>query len=601
MQVFALKNTFVQDRTYYLRDEKIVLPGITTVLQQLFMSQAGTPIKRTYSSRNNTVERESEVSQPTDNNDNNLSVTPVITQMGRYHVELVPLPAANSLLVKTSREGLELVGSLIDQLDKPKRQVELSLWIIDISKNKADSLGIDWQAGYSSGNHSFFFNTSSLSAASGLNFLGKIRALTEDGDAKMVSRPILLTQENTPAIFDNNTTFYTQIKGERVATLESTTFGTMMSVLPRIGNSNKEIEMIINLEDGAEKKDDKAKDETVESLPVINRTNISTVARVSEGGSLLIGGYTREDNINAETKIPVLSSIPLIGGLFSYKSDNNKKMVRIFMLQPRLLDNTETDLSESISQNPFQPMDKKKQHKHCNNFKLLWGNVMIAPINSSIPIRQETKENNVSRKNQQETEYKQPKISEKQNYQNQLADIADDMSMVVTQFSQRYGKWLDKKANRGKSTLYITEDGSDKKLNKALLMFKKSGQSIQELLAYLRQMFPDESDLVMVLRELLRKKKLGAQLDAGIENEIARLLEGKNAKNIKAGINIALKAKTFAKLLALNPTVLRDLYRSYINLDIEPIFFFQMWMEEYDIKQCTIILTFLSQSLLCDM
>lgn len=34
-------------------------------------------------------------------------------------------------------------------------------------------------------------------------------------------------------------------------------------------------------------------------------------------------------------------------------------MVRIFMLQPRLLDNTETDLSESISQNPFQPMDKK--------------------------------------------------------------------------------------------------------------------------------------------------------------------------------------------------------------------------------------------------
>ncbi|MBG6030220.1 type III secretion system outer membrane ring subunit SctC [Proteus hauseri] len=362
VQVFALKNTFVQDRTYSLRDEKIVLPGITTVLQQLFMSQTGqtgTPIKNTYSSRNNTAERGNDSSLPIDNNENDLSVTPVITQMGQYHVELVPLPASNSLLVKTSREGLELVGSLIEQLDKPKRQVELSLWIIDISKNKADSLGIDWQAGYSSGNHTFSFNTSSLSAASGFNFLGKIKALTEDGDAKMVSRPILLTQENTPAIFDNNTTFYTQIKGERVATLESTTFGTMMSVLPRIGSSNKEIEMIINLEDGAEKKDDTAKDETVERLPVINRTNISTVARVSEGGSLLIGGYTREDNINAETRIPVLSSIPLVGGLFTYKSDNNKKMVRIFMLQPRLLENTETDLSESLNQDPFQPMDKK--------------------------------------------------------------------------------------------------------------------------------------------------------------------------------------------------------------------------------------------------
>lgn len=154
----------------------------------------------------------------------------------------------------------------------------------------------------------------------------------------MVSRPILLTQENTPAIFDNNTTFYTQIKGERVASLESTTFGTMISVLPRIGNSNKDIEMIINLEDGAEKKDDNGNDESVEKLPVINRTNISTVARVSEGGSLLIGGYTREDNVKAETKVPFLSAIPLIGGAFKYESDNNKKMIRIFMLQPRLLE-----------------------------------------------------------------------------------------------------------------------------------------------------------------------------------------------------------------------------------------------------------------------
>ncbi|WP_337240027.1 secretin N-terminal domain-containing protein, partial [Proteus faecis] len=57
--------------------------------------------------------------------------TPIITQVGQYNVELVPLPGSNSLLVKTSREGLALIGSLIAQLDKPKRQVELSLWIID--------------------------------------------------------------------------------------------------------------------------------------------------------------------------------------------------------------------------------------------------------------------------------------------------------------------------------------------------------------------------------------------------------------------------------------------------------------------------------------
>ncbi|WP_193015534.1 type III secretion system outer membrane ring subunit SctC [Proteus sp. FME41] len=357
VQIFPLKNTFVQDRTYSLRDEKVVLPGITSVLQQLFMTTDG--IKKTSMGSLKGEENNSEQQDDDVINSYQEANTPVITKIGQYDVELVPLPGSNSLLVKTSREGLALIGSLIAQLDKPKRQVELSLWIIDISKSKADSLGVNWQASYGSGKNTFFFNTASLSAASGFNFLGKIKALSEDGEAQMVSRPILLTQENTPAIFDNNTTFYTQIKGERVASLESTTFGTMISVLPRIGNSNKDIEMIINLEDGAEKKEDNGNDESVEKLPVINRTNISTVARVSEGGSLLIGGYTREDNVTAESKVPFLSAIPFIGRAFSYQSDNNKKMIRIFMLQPRLLEKAESESLGSLTENPFEPIDKK--------------------------------------------------------------------------------------------------------------------------------------------------------------------------------------------------------------------------------------------------
>ncbi|WP_239505408.1 type III secretion system gatekeeper subunit SctW [Proteus vulgaris] len=224
---------------------------------------------------------------------------------------------------------------------------------------------------------------------------------------------------------------------------------------------------------------------------------------------------------------------------------------------------------------------------------------MIGPINTSISTK--LVNNSIDKKSQQETEYKQPKVSESQNYQNQLIEISDDMSMVATLFSQRFGQSLDKKANRGQSTLYIAEEGADKKLDKVMIIFRKSGRSLQELLQYLRKMFPDESDLVMVLRELLRKKKLGAQLDAEIENEINHLLEGENGKQIRAGINIALQAKTFAKLLSLNASTLRNLYRSYINLDLEPIYFFKMWMEEYDIKQCTIILSFLTQSLICDM
>ncbi|HEJ9486422.1 TPA: type III secretion system gatekeeper subunit SctW [Proteus mirabilis] len=225
---------------------------------------------------------------------------------------------------------------------------------------------------------------------------------------------------------------------------------------------------------------------------------------------------------------------------------------------------------------------------------------MIGPINTSTS-HLINKENNVGKKSQQETEYKQPKVNEHQNYQNQLIEISDDMSMVATLFSQRFGQLLDKKANRGQSSLYILEEDADKKLDNVMMLFRKSGRSLQDLLRYLRKMFPDESDLVMVLRELLRKKKLGSQLNGEIEDEIKRLLEGEKGREISAGINIALQAKAFAKLLSLDASKLRDLYRSYINLDLKPIYFFKMWIEDYDIKQCTIILSFLTQSLICDM
>lgn len=141
VQIFPLKNTFVQDRAYTLRDEKVVLPGITSVLQQLFMSSK--EIKRTTVEPRQALENNDSQKYDEEINDIEETNAPIITKVGQYNVELVPLPGSNSLLVKTSREGLALIGSLIAQLDKPKRQVELSLWIIDISKNKADSLGVN--------------------------------------------------------------------------------------------------------------------------------------------------------------------------------------------------------------------------------------------------------------------------------------------------------------------------------------------------------------------------------------------------------------------------------------------------------------------------
>ena len=143
-----------------------------------------------------------------------------------------------------------------------------------------------------------------------------------------------------------------------MSSLESITYGTKVSVTPRIANQRKSVEMIIDLEDGAQKKEADGTG-SEDALPVINRTNISTIARVAQGNTLLIGGYTRENTRRHNDKIPLLGDIPLAGRLFQFESVKTEKMVRLFLLQPRILQQdffSDTEISGHV---PFNNENKQ--------------------------------------------------------------------------------------------------------------------------------------------------------------------------------------------------------------------------------------------------
>lgn len=341
IQLVKLEHSFVQDREITSRGKSLILPGVASALRELLDSG---PAAKT-----------GLVPQDAGQDD----IQPAETVwLGGERVRIVPLQGENSLLLKGNRNALHLINQLIRQLDTAKPQIELSLWIIDVSKNEADQLGINWQADYGTGKMKVAFNFSELNQFTGFSFFSKIRALSAKGQANMVSRPIILTQDNTPAIFDNNTTFYSKLQGERTSSLESITYGTKVSVTPRIANQRKSVEMIIELEDGAQKKDaDGAGGE--DALPVINRTNISTIARVAQGNTLLIGGYTRENTHRHNDKIPLLGDIPLAGRLFQFESVKTEKMVRLFLLQPRILQQDFFSDTEITGHIPFNYKNKQ--------------------------------------------------------------------------------------------------------------------------------------------------------------------------------------------------------------------------------------------------
>lgn len=356
IKIFKLKYASAIDRKITARGEDITIPGIATVLTNM-VGDGGKEEKTNVEM----LERNGLGSQP-DNPEKNSTQQNKIISNGTAHplVQIQADMSLNAVIIQDYRSRLALYQRLIDQLDQPRDQLEISLKIIDMTTNSLQEMGIDWTVrrevkggglidlilpGASELATTTVANTSA-------KFLASVSLLETKGQARVVSRPAVVTENGIQAVLDNNETFYVRVQGERVAELEAITYGTLLQVTPRIIRENipNRIYLDINIQDG-----NRLQDGGVESLPTIKNTQISTRASVPDGASLLIGGYYRESTSNNNGQVPGLGSIPLLGRLFSHDADTKSQMVRLFMISPRVLPKnessrpTETDFSQPFS------------------------------------------------------------------------------------------------------------------------------------------------------------------------------------------------------------------------------------------------------------
>lgn len=181
-------------------------------------------------------------------------------------------------------------------------------------------------------------------------------------------------------------------------------------------------------------------------------------------------------------------------------------------------------------------------------------------------------------------------------------DALDEISVFVGTLRNR--RELEKKSgNSGESVLdRVLEEELQPRMQMLIKAVQGSHEAeIELLLQQLRSLFPDDSDLVLVLRELLYNRAL----DEVVKKRLQKLLElvekQADPRRLKAGINIALKARLFGRHLNFSPALLRNSYRDFLTDNYHEIDVYQSWIEQYGPKVRHQVVEFMEGALLTDM
>ncbi|MCU5773769.1 type III secretion system gatekeeper subunit SctW [Erwiniaceae bacterium BAC15a-03b] len=182
-----------------------------------------------------------------------------------------------------------------------------------------------------------------------------------------------------------------------------------------------------------------------------------------------------------------------------------------------------------------------------------------------------------------------------------LASV-DELSALVAGLNNRRSRERSNDFYATAEVYELLEDDPGARLDALWRILRVSGiNNIALLLQQLKALFPDVSDRLVALRQMLRQRNLAETERELIEQAIATLIESENPKHLKSGINVALKARLFGKALNLSPAIIRESYRHFIESDETEREIYLHWVLMFGGSRRHMVINFMESAVLADM
>jgi type II secretory pathway component GspD/PulD (secretin) len=322
---------------------------------------------------------------------------------------VVPDTRTSQLVVVATESEQDAVDTLVEQLDKPTRQVLIETRLMEVSSSPTTTKGIDWSGTLSAqhvsfGNNSSFINpipsgSTSVSPIGGpintngfglfsgilqnpgilvntakgfdpstafLNADGLsavLSFLNSDSDAQTIATPRVVTLDNETAHIEVTravpifaTTAGTQGSpgGSQVT---YTNLGTILDVTPRISANDyiwltvqpevsSVFDTVTKIVAGVENQADE-----------YDVRKVTTQVLIPNANTLVMGGFIKDNTKNIYTKVPVLGDIPVLGYAFRSENKGLDKDNLLIFLTPTIVKDTDYQPTSSqfLQSSPLAP------------------------------------------------------------------------------------------------------------------------------------------------------------------------------------------------------------------------------------------------------
>jgi type II secretory pathway component GspD/PulD (secretin) len=178
-----------------------------------------------------------------------------------------------------------------------------------------------------------------------------VKALDATGRFKVINRPVVFTSNNKKAVIASGQEIPVPVN--TLSSISNTTsipgqtpinnFGTQSSIQYKKVALQLEVVPLINSEkevtlDILQKLDSIADSTNIDGnlIPNIATRYIKTTVSAPNCSTIVLGGLITENKRAAKSGIPILSRIPIIGGLFRQTTDNHTRSELIVLMRPEV-------------------------------------------------------------------------------------------------------------------------------------------------------------------------------------------------------------------------------------------------------------------------